>query len=144
MCLMGYSCPMVNPFVSYRVLLVDDVPAVREALAWALESTPDLRVVGQAGDGVAALAAAHQFHPDIIILDIELPRLDGYRVAQKLKQTEPCPLIVFLTIHTDEYSRQHAFAVGGDAFVEKGQGWPTLISQIRKLLADKQLNSFSA
>lgn len=136
---------MVNPLPPpYRVLLVDDVPAVREALVWALESTPDLRVVGQAEDGVAAIAAAHQFHPDIVILDIELPRLDGYRVAQKLKQTDNCPLIIFLTVHADDDSRQHALAVGGDAFVEKGQGWPTLISQIRALIADHPLNRFAA
>lgn len=135
---------MVNPLPPYHILLVDDVPAVREALVWALESTPDLRVVGQAEDGVAAIAAAQQMQPDIVILDIELPGLDGYQVAQKLKQTDNCPLIIFLTVHTDDNSRQQAFAVGGDAFVEKGQGWPTLITQIRELLAGQQLNRFAS
>jgi DNA-binding response OmpR family regulator len=100
--------------------------------------------VGQAEDGIAAIAAAHQVRPDIVILDIELPRLDGYRVAQTLKQTDNSPLIIFLTVHTDDDSRQHAFAVGGDAFVEKGQGWPILITQIRALLAGKQLNRFTS
>ncbi|MCL4868751.1 MAG: response regulator [Anaerolineae bacterium] len=123
----------------FRVLLVDDVPAVREALSWALENTPELRVVGQVGDGLAALAAADQLQPDIVILDIELPHLNGYQVAQTLKQTDSCPLIIFLTIHADEHSRHHALAVGGDAFVEKGQGWPVLISQIRQLLAKHRL-----
>lgn len=119
----------------YRVLLVDDVPAVREALTWALESTPDLKVVGQVSDGLAAIAAAAQLQPHIVILDIDLPQLNGYQVAQKLKQADNTPLIVFLTVYTDDFSRHQALAAGGDAFVEKGQGWPTLIAQIRHLLA---------
>lgn len=119
----------------YRVLLVDDVPAVREALTWALESTPDLKVVGQVSDGLAAIAAAMQLQPHIIILDIELPHLNGFEVAQKLKQVDNTVLIVFLTVYTDDSSRRQALAAGGDAFVEKGQGWPTLIAQIRQLLA---------
>lgn len=119
----------------YRVLLVDDVPAVREALTWALESTPDLKVVGQVSDGLAAIAAAVQLQPHIIILDIDLPHLNGFQVAQKLKQVNNTVLIVFLTVYTDDFSRRQALAAGGDAFVEKGQGWPTLITQIRQLLA---------
>lgn len=119
----------------YRVLLVDDVPAVREALTWALESTPDLKVVGQVSDGLAAIAAAVQLQPHIIILDIDLPHLNGFQVAQKLKQVNNTLLIVFLTVYTDDFSRRQALAAGGDAFVEKGQGWPILITQIRQLLA---------
>jgi DNA-binding NarL/FixJ family response regulator len=128
---------MVTEIGSYRVLLVDDVPAVREALVWALENAPELKVVGQAGDGLAALAAASQLHPDIIILDIELPHLNGYQVAQKLKQADNSPLIVFLTVHADDISRRQAITAGGDAFVEKGQGWPILINEIRQLLSSQ-------
>ncbi len=126
---------MESVSIPYRILLVDDVPAVREALSWALENTPELKVVGQAGDGQSALAVASHLQPDIVILDIELPYLDGYEVAQKLKQADNCPLIVFLTVHTDDNSRHHALAVGADAFVEKGQGWSVLIAEIRDLLA---------
>jgi len=128
---------MVTRVGPYRVLLVDDMPAVREALAWALEDAPELKVVGQVGDGLAALAAAAQLHPDIVILDIELPNLDGYGVAQKLKQADNSPLIVFLTVHTDDVSRRQAIIAGGDAFVEKGQGWPILINEIRQLLSSR-------
>lgn len=128
---------MANEVGLYRVLLVDDVPAVREALTWALESTPDLKVVGQVSDGLAALAAAAELQPHIVILDVDLPKLNGYQVAQKLKQADNSPLIVFLTVYTDDFSRRQALAAGGDAFVEKGQGWPVLISQIRQVLSVK-------
>jgi DNA-binding NarL/FixJ family response regulator len=124
-------------FAPYRVLLVDDMPAVCEALTWAIEAAPELKVVGQVGDGLAALAAASHLHPDIVILDIELPHLNGYQVAQKLKQAHNSPLIVFLTVHADDVSRYQALTAGGDAFVEKGQGWPILISEIRQLLSSR-------
>lgn len=123
----------------YRILLVDDVSAVREALRWAFEGMPDMKVVGEAADGVEALAYAAVLAPDVVILDIGLPHLDGFAVAQQLKQGKKVPLIVFLTVHGDAASRQQATAAGGDGFVEKGAGWPTLITQIRRLLAERHI-----
>jgi DNA-binding NarL/FixJ family response regulator len=117
-----------------RVLLVDDAPSVREALRWALEDEIDLPVVGEAGDGVLALELAQTLSPDLIILDIELPKLDGYGVARMLKAAIQPPLVIFLSVHTDLASRQQAFAAGGDGFVEKGLGWLALIAQIRTLI----------
>jgi DNA-binding NarL/FixJ family response regulator len=118
-----------------RVLVVDDAAAVREALRWALEDEADLPIVGEAADGVQALELAANLAPDLVILDIELPRLDGYHVARSLKASQTPPLIVFLSVHTDPTSRQYALAAGGDAFVEKSHGWLALIAQIRTLIA---------
>lgn len=118
----------------YRVLLVDDVPAVCEALRWAFEDTPDLEVVGEAHDGLDAIQATADLTPDVLILDVELPRLDGYSVAQSVKQLQTPPLVVFLTVHGDLSSRRRAELAGGDGFVEKGIGWVGLIAQIRELL----------
>jgi CheY-like chemotaxis protein len=75
----------------YRVLIVDDVPAVREALRWALENEPDLVVVGEAGTGADALTCATTLAPDLVILDIELPTLDGYAVTRVLKASAHPP-----------------------------------------------------
>jgi len=118
----------------YRVLIVDAVPAVREALRWAFESTVDLLVVGEAQDGQEALVRAADLTPDVVILDIELPVLDGYAVAVALKQLQPPPTVIFLTIHGDAANRRAAASTGCDGFVEKGQGWSALISQIRHAL----------
>lgn len=126
---------MENPRIPYRVFIVDDIPAVREALRWAFEATPDLVVVGEAGDGITAIDHASGLMPDVVILDIELPRANGYRVALSLKKLEPSPLIIFLSVHGDRASRQRALAAGGDGFVEKGAGWPALLAQIRHLLS---------
>jgi DNA-binding response OmpR family regulator len=125
---------MNNYVQAKRVLLVDDAPSVREALRWALEDEIDLPVVGEADDGLQALALAETLTPDLVILDIELPKLDGYGVARALKHAIQPPLVIFLSVHTDLISRQQALAAGGDVFVEKGLGWLALIAQIRTLI----------
>jgi CheY-like chemotaxis protein len=122
----------------YRLLLVDDVSAVREALRWAFEGMPDMEVVGEAADGPEALACALALAPDMVILDIGLPHIDGLAVAQQLKQQKKAPLIIFLTVQADPVTRQQAAAAGGDGFVEKGTGWPGLMSQIRHLLGARR------
>lgn len=122
----------------YRVLIVDDLPAVREALRWAFECTDDLIVVGEAENGHEAITRTADLAPDVVTLDIELPGLDGYSVTRSLKQTHSPPIVIFLTVHGDPDSRRQATAAGGDGFVEKGQGWPALIAEIRTALS-KQL-----
>jgi DNA-binding NarL/FixJ family response regulator len=121
--------------VPYTVLLVDDTPAVREALRWALEDAGDLEVVGEAGDGRAAVERASALAPDVVILDLELPGRDGYDVTHALKQQPAAPLVIILTIHSDALSRERSLAAGADAFVGKGDGWPALIAAVRQALA---------
>ena len=121
-----------------RVLLVDDVPAVRESLRWAFEEVSYIQIVGEANDGLEALQLATSLQPDLVILDIELPGLNGYRVAAHLKATRPETLIIFLTVHNQTEYRQQATMIGADGFVEKSAGWPTLLLKIAELLAQKQ------
>jgi DNA-binding NarL/FixJ family response regulator len=124
-----------DPSPAYRVLIVDDIPEVREALRWALENEPDLVVVGEAGTGPEALTCAVELAPDVVILDIELPTLDGYAVTRALKGSAYPPVVVLLTVHGDPLSRRWATEAGGDGFAEKGAGWPALIAEVRRALA---------
>jgi DNA-binding NarL/FixJ family response regulator len=121
----------------YTVLIVDDVPVVREALRWIIEDEADLTVIGEAGDGLEAVRLAAELLPEVVILDVELPRQDGYTVARQLKGMPQPPVIVFLTVHADLLSRQRAFEAGADAFAEKGRGWLSLIDQIHLALAGR-------
>jgi DNA-binding NarL/FixJ family response regulator len=121
----------------YRVLIVDDVPEVREALRWALENEADLVVVGEAGDGVEALNHTAVLAPDVVILDIELPGLDGYAVTRALRAASHPPVIVFLSVHSDPSSRRRGIEAGGSGFAKKGAGWPALIAEVRRTLADR-------
>jgi DNA-binding NarL/FixJ family response regulator len=123
-----------HPQLPYRVLLVDNVPEMREALRWALETESDLVVVGEAGTGADALTCAMSLTPDVVILDIELPALDGYAVTRAVKALARPPIIVFLTVHSDPLSRRWAAEAGGDGFAEKEAGWPALITEVRRTL----------
>ena len=119
---------------SYRVLIVDDVPTVRESLHWLLDDERDLAVVGEAENGVQAIQRARELEPDVVILDVELPELDGYQVARQLKTFPHPPLVIFLSVHVDALSRERGKQSGGDGFVAKSDGWSALITQIRDVL----------
>lgn len=125
---------MVGQLVPYRILIVDDVPTVREALRWAFEEITDFVIIGEADDGQAALEQVVRLNPDVVILDIELPHFDGYQVARSLKALPQPPVVIFLTVHSDTAVRQRSLALGVDGFVEKGAGWASLIRQIRTAL----------
>ncbi len=122
---------------AYRILIVDDASAVREALRWAFEHEPGLCVVGEAGDGAEAVGLATALQPDVVILDIELPELDGYAVTQVLKRLSHPPTVVLLSVHSDQHSQQRGLQAGGDAFVPKSAGWAELIAKIRGVLAGR-------
>jgi CheY-like chemotaxis protein len=93
-----------------------------------------LAVVGDAANGSEALLKAAHLGPDLVILDIELPDIDGFVVTRQLKALPHPPLVVLLSIHSDDLSRQRAEQAGCDAFVEKGLGWPGLLSVLQKVL----------
>jgi DNA-binding NarL/FixJ family response regulator len=120
----------------YRILIVDDAAAVREAIRWALEDEPGLAVVGEAADGVEAVARVQELQPDIAILDVEMPSLDGFAATRRIKAMARPPLVILLTIHGDSASRRRGLEVGADGFVEKGIGWPAFIAEIRRSLAN--------
>src|SRR5918911_5302489 len=86
-----------------RVAIADDHPVVREGLAAMLETQPDLAVVGQAGTGLEALALDAERAPDVLLLDLEMPGLDGVGVLRRLRQTGArTRAIVFTVFDTDE------------------------------------------
>jgi two-component system LytT family response regulator len=94
-----------------KVLIVDDEPLARENLRIMLQSEPDLSIVGECGNAVEAIGAVHRLHPDVVFLDIQMPRISGLEMASML-DPEQRPYIVFLTAF-DEYAVQafeeHAF-----------------------------------
>lgn len=114
-----------------RVLLADGQPLVRECLRLALELEPDLRVVGEAGDGAAALALAHACCPDVVIMDLAMPGLDGLAATAALHAALPTTAVIVHTLRDDRPTRARARAAGAAAFVGKhGQDGP-LVEAIR-------------
>jgi DNA-binding NarL/FixJ family response regulator len=122
----------------YRILIVDDIAAVRESLRWLIENEGDLMVVGEAGNGIEAMRCAEVLQPDLILMDIEMPLSNGYQTAQNIKRLENPPCIIFLSIHSLESHNGSSWIGEGDSFIGKSEGWPALLRQIRSMQGREQ------
>lgn len=120
------------------LLLVDDQPTVRRGLRMRLGLEPDLVVIGEAGNGEAALDLVSTLRPDVVLMDIEMPKLDGIKATKALRSIGPAPPVVILTIHGDTAIRAQAEAAGAAAFVEKTSADSVLIETIRQVAAESQ------
>lgn len=125
-----------------KILIVDDLANVREELAEVLQLTTDFNVVGTAANNVQAIKKAELLKPDIVILDVELPGLDGFYTAQQLKDRQLARAVIMLSIHSRLQYQQRSEEVGVDAYVEKGEGIDSLTSTIHRIW-QKWLNSSS-
>ena len=114
------------------ILLVDDQSAVRDGLRMRLELEPDLTIVGEACDGLEAVALAQTLVPDIIVMDVEMPGLDGIGAAMQLRARTPSMAIVMLSIHCDAATQSRAREAGAIAFVEKRAAIDVLLAEIRR------------
>ncbi|MBN1580877.1 MAG: response regulator transcription factor [Anaerolineae bacterium] len=86
-----------------RVLLADDQPLIREGLAIILNTQPDIQVVGQASDGREAIELARRTRPDVILMDIKMPQVDGIKATREINQAQPdIPIIILTTYSEDE------------------------------------------
>jgi DNA-binding NarL/FixJ family response regulator len=116
-----------------RLLIVDDDPLVRSALTFMVGGQPDLEVVGEAGDGRAGVDAAAALHPDVVLMDIRMPRLNGLDATRALLATPAPPrVIVLTTFDADEYVAE-ALAAGADGFLLKDTAPQQVVDAIRKV-----------
>ena len=121
------------------MLLADDHPAMLALTADALAA--ECFVVGRVGDGCQLLAEAERLHPDVIVLDITMPRLDGVEAARQLRSSERPARFVFLTVHEDADYARAALDAGGLDYVVKARLASDLLPAIRAALADRRFIS---
>jgi DNA-binding NarL/FixJ family response regulator len=103
-----------------RILIIDDVPQVRQDLRLLLELSGEVEVVGEAADGRDALSLTEALQPDVVLMDLEMPRLDGYEATRAIKARWPDCRVIAFSVHVYPEARQRAARAGMDDFVEKG------------------------
>ena len=120
----------------FKILVVDDEISLRETLTYNLERQGYL--VEAVGDGEKAIAAARRTNPDLIILDIMLPGMDGFEVCRELRRDMNVP-ILFLSARDDEYDRVVGLEIGGDDYISKPFSMRELIARVKARFRTRQL-----
>jgi DNA-binding NarL/FixJ family response regulator len=114
-----------------RLLIVDDEPAVRKGLQMRFASETDLVVVGEATSGEEALVMVGALRPDVVLMDVELPRMDGIEATRALHTTFPRLPVVMLSVHDDKQTQGRALTAGAFRFVTKRGSNGELLAAIR-------------
>lgn len=115
-----------------RVLIVDDMAQVRQDLRLLLQLTDELDVVGEAANGLEAIRQAEALRPDVVVMDLEMPVMDGYEAIHEIKARWPSCRVIALTIHGDEAARQKTSQAGVDDFIVKGAPINSLLQAMTK------------
>jgi DNA-binding NarL/FixJ family response regulator len=116
-----------------RLLVVDDRAAVRTGLRIWLALEPDLEVVGEASDGAEAISLTQALRPDVVLMDVEMPSMNGISATAALRSLAPQSAVVILTLHDDAATRTRAREAGAAAFVAKHRMEETLLAEIRRV-----------
>lgn len=114
-----------------RVLVVDDQALIREGLAIILDAQPDIEVVGQAGDGQEAVSVAAEVKPDVILMDIKMPRLNGIEATRQIKDAQPRTQILILTTYSEDELVFEGVRAGASGYLLKDITRKDLAESIR-------------
>lgn len=115
------------------VFIVDDSDLLRQNLSEMLSEIDGTQIIGEAADGVEAIAKIQEVGPDLVILDIRLPGADGFEVLRAIKQYRPSIQIMMFTSHTQDQYAQKSFALGADYFFEKSGKFIDLLDQVESM-----------
>lgn len=117
----------------YRIMLVDDHASTREAMTRFLNRQPDLLVAGEAGSGEACLSALEKINPDLVVMDILLPVMNGIETTKKLKETHPQLPVMVLSNYTGRTLIKAVREAGASGYLGKDRAYEALIPAIRKI-----------
>ena len=124
-----------------RIVLADDHTIVRKGLRLLLENVPEFEVVADAADGRRAVALVEEHHPDVIVMDIAMPLLNGIEAARQISSRSPHAAIVFLSMHSDEAYVIKALKAGARAYLLKDSAENDLIDAVKAVTAGKSFFS---
>ncbi|MCX6198069.1 MAG: response regulator transcription factor [Bacteroidetes bacterium] len=118
------------------IVIAEDQLVYRDSLKQILKSMPSLELVGTANNGLEALDAVNRYRPDVLLLDIEMPVMDGGKVLKQLKQENAKVKVVILTVFGHNWTVEHSVALGADGFLEKGDEYEELEKCIETVMND--------
>ncbi len=119
-----------------RVLIADDQRVIREGLSMVLGLMPDVDIVGAAADGAEAVAMSADLHPDVVLMDLRMPRCDGVEATRLLREREPATRVVVLTTYADDRSVLDALRAGARGYLTKDAGGAEIRKALRHVLDD--------
>ena len=122
-----------------RVLIAKDSPHIRESLAGLLAGELDMELVGEAGDGLEAIEKANALYPNVVIMDAQMPRLDGVEASRHIKKHLPGAGVLFFSVFTDYV--EASIAAGSDGYVTKDCSAAELFCEIRRIAANYGANA---
>jgi DNA-binding NarL/FixJ family response regulator len=118
-----------------RILLADDHAVVREGLKTLIRAQRDMTVVGEADDGQSAVQLAAELKPDVVVIDVSMPNMNGAMAAQQLKKNQPDIKIIALTVHEDRSYLERLLGAGASGYVLKRAAPQDLIKALRAVAA---------
>jgi DNA-binding NarL/FixJ family response regulator len=124
-----------------RILLIDDYEPWRRFVASALQKEPHLQIVGEGTDGIEAIEKAEELQPDLILLDIGLPKLDGIKAASRIRECAPRTRILFFTENSSRDVAEQAMRTGADGYVVKSCAAEELMPAVEAVLLGKRFVS---
>ncbi|SDS12166.1 response regulator transcription factor [Actinoplanes derwentensis] len=122
-----------------RVLIADDDPLVRVGLSLVLGADPVIRIVGEAGDGAEAVAMTRELKPDVVLMDVRMPRMDGLAATEELRRDGPSPAIIVLTTFDTDANLLGALRLGANGFLLKDIAPTEIISAVRRAAAGESI-----
>lgn len=122
--------PTTNSVSRLRVLIVDDMAQVRQDLRLLLELTGMIEIVAEAADGRQAIELAQVLRPDVVVMDLAMPVMDGFIATREIKERGSARRIVVLSVHGEAESLQLALEAGADALIVKGAPLEALVNAI--------------
>ncbi len=134
----GHSiCPRIIGMRTVRVLIVDDDRASRRGLKISLRAEPGIEVVGEAANGLQAIELAGVLRPEIVIMDVRMPVMDGLTAGQRIATLHPEIAIIILTMHDDRVARETALQFGALGVIGKQLVDDELLPALRRVMASQ-------